>query len=524
VVLIARGLKSNILINLVVLSSVGTILLALVAVITHHRELLQSKIAQLNLVLVILDDTVRRSPRLVTTTESLSRFLTRTEVDDVAAIDRFGRPLLDERPHSSFKGDLEACVQAALSTGRQQLCFSGQTWGVFWLQDRYVMVGKPSLKRGTAVGAVGVVADLKDLYAAEKRSLKIFFVYALINVGILAAVGVYRITKIYLEPLQRLAKRAEDYSEDETGMVFAVRKEDNELHQLSKSLNLMLERIAADKQKLRATVNCLESANADLRRAQQEMIRTEKLASVGRLSAGIAHEIGNPIGIVMGYLELLTQENLDLDASEKGDFIRRAADEIGRINTIIRQLLDLSRPSVEGTTRTHVHDVISDISEVARLEPLMANIAFRLKLTAENDCVTADPNRLRQVFLNLILNAVDAIAAKSPSGDGSLEVRSHVDAFNDRGVDDVTNHRLPVLTIEVSDDGVGIPPESMGNIFDPFFTTKAPGKGTGLGLSVSFMIIEGLGGKITARGNISGGTTLVVTLPLCPAVPEVVAT
>jgi two-component system NtrC family sensor kinase len=317
-----------------------------------------------------------------------------------------------------------------------------------------------------------------------------------------------------LYPLQRLAGRAEDYREEDTGMIFAVRKGDNELHQLSKSLNLMLERIAADKQKLRATVTSLEKANADLQKAQQEIIRAEKLASVGRLSAGIAHEIGNPIGIVMGYLDLLKQEDGDIDETEKLDYIRRTGEEICRINTIIRQLLDLSRPSTEGATAIHVHDVITDVSDVVRFEPKVANIDIRLNLEARNDCVTADPNQLRQVFLNLILNAVDAIASKSSNGEGRLRIRSTVANRKSGSNDSINAADQQVLEIAVIDNGVGITPENIADIFDPFFTTKEPGKGTGLGLSVSFMILEGLGGKISAASKVGEGTTMRVTLPL----------
>ena len=293
-----------------------------------------------------------------------------------------------------------------------------------------------------------------------------------------------------------------------------MRKEDNELHQLSKSLNLMLERIAADKQKLRATVASLEKANTDLQKAHQEIIRAEKLASIGRLSAGIAHEIGNPIGIVMGYLDLLKQEDGDIDETEKRDYIRRTGEEICRINTIIRQLLDLSRPSAEGATATHVHDVITDVSDVVRFEPKVSNIDIRLNLEAKNDCVVADPNQLRQVFLNLILNAVDAIASKSSNGEGRLSIRSTLTRHNGGANDSLSAADQQVLEIAVIDNGIGIAPENIGDIFDPFFTTKEPGKGTGLGLSVSFMILESLGGKISAASKVGEGTTMRVTLPL----------
>jgi signal transduction histidine kinase len=144
----------------------------------------------------------------------------------------------------------------------------------------------------------------------------------------------------------------------------------------------------------------------------------------------------------------------------------------------------------------------------------VSNIDIRLNLEAKNDCVIADPNQLRQVFLNLILNAVDAIASKSSNGEGCLNIRSTLAQHNGGASDSLNTADQQVLEIAVIDNGIGIAPENIADIFDPFFTTKEPGKGTGLGLSVSFMILESLGGKISADSKVGEGTTMRVTLPL----------
>lgn len=271
--------------------------------------------------------------------------------------------------------------------------------------------------------------------------------------------------------------------------MFAVRKEDNELNRLSKSLNIMLKRISADKKKLRSTVLSLEDANLELKKAQKEIIRAEKLASVGRLSAGIAHEIGNPIGIVSGYLELLKQD--DITESEKKEYIQRTEEEIERINTIIRQLLEVSRPSNSGRTAVAVHELIHDMADVLRVQPLVSNIEISLNLAAEKDTVWADSNQLRQVFLNLIINAADAINSNGHDSGGKLTISTKLK----KHTDSVARPASTYLDISFADDGPGIPQDSLANIFDPFYTTKDPGKGTGLGLSVSFMIVESLGGQ-----------------------------
>jgi signal transduction histidine kinase len=270
----------------------------------------------------------------------------------------------------------------------------------------------------------------------------------------------------------------------------------------------MLRRISADKEKLRSTVNSLEATNLELKKAQEEIIRAEKLASVGRLSAGIAHEIGNPIGIVMGYLELLKQN--DTPDAERNEYIHRTEAEIERINTIIRQLLEISRPSNAGLKVVSVHDLIDDIAEVLDVQPLMSSVALECRLEAQNDNVLADSNQLRQVFLNLMINAADAISSDGKAVNGKLLIQSSLVGETSEQPQDPKTH----LKIMFIDNGPGIPKENIANIFDPFYTTKEPGKGTGLGLSVSFMIIEGFGGKMTVSSAIGEGTTMTLLLPI----------
>jgi signal transduction histidine kinase len=229
---------------------------------------------------------------------------------------------------------------------------------------------------------------------------------------------------------------------------------------------------------------------------------------VGRLSAGIAHEIGNPIGIVMGYLELIKQK--DISNAERDEYIHRTEAEIERINTIIRQLLEISRPSNAGLKVVSVHDLIDDIAEVLDMQPLMSSIALERRLEAQNDKVLADSNQLRQVFLNLMINATDAISSDGKAVNGKLLIQSSLTGETPEQPQEPKTH----LKIMFVDNGPGIPEENIGNIFDPFYTTKEPGKGTGLGLSVSFMIIEGFGGKMTVSSDIGEGTTMTLLLPI----------
>jgi signal transduction histidine kinase len=302
-------------------------------------------------------------------------------------------------------------------------------------------------------------------------------------------------------------KRAEAYTKEDE-MFFLYEAEENEFSKLSKALNRMLQHIAEDKEKLHAVVMSLEKANVDLIKAQKDMIGAEKLACVGRLSAGIAHEIGNPIGIIVGYLELL-QRN-DISDNDRKEFFKRTENEINRIDTIIRQLLEVSKPLAQGLKIVSVNEILQETVDSFKFHPLMSDIDLDFKFMAERDTVMADPNRLRQVFLNLIINAADAVSSNKNRSTGKISIISEVVP----GIQAESTDHPNMLKIEYIDNGPGIAEENLGNIFDPFFTTKGPGKGTGLGLSVCFMIVEGIGGKIKAGSKEGKGATITIYLPL----------
>lgn len=386
----------------------------------------------------------------------------------------------------------------------------GLTWAVLWWQPEAVSITMPAgFFKGSGLRLSAIVV-LTPIYEKLRQYNKPILFYIAINTSILTIIGLYRIFRIYLRPIDRIVRQADDYHED-GDLFFAFRQEDNELNRLSLSLNRMLKRIKDDKNTLEATIASLEKANTDLKDAQNDILRAEKMASVGRLAAGIAHEIGNPIGIVLGYLEMLKQD--DLDADDKADFLKRTEKEVQRINTIIRQLLDLARPKDSRSQAVALHSLLEDITDVLRPQPLMASIRIELDLAAEQDWVWANEEQLRQIFLNLLLNAADAIAVRTDDNDGAIWVRTQCVA----APDDSQPRRIQ---IRFEDNGVGMSTQQMDNIFDPFYTTKEPGKGTGLGLAVSYMIVERIGGSIDAHSEAGRGSTLTVEIPLYREAPD----
>jgi len=510
--MLLRGLKSNIAINIAVILLGGMLLIEFVTIITAQRDMIHSEILRGNLLISsfkesLVNFSTQKNPTYhFNLKSSFDMMVHEAGFSCALVMDSNKKQIYFHENDCDLKDELIGLTDQALKTGEKTTRFFGTVWAVFWRQSKDAVISSPVKWKGSIIGAISIAIPLVRVYETLRRSQKVLFIYIFINTAILTFIGLYRLSKIYLEPMYRLVKRADEYREDD-GILFAVRKEDNELNQLSKALNRMLERISGDREKLQSMVISLEKANFDLKQAQKEIIRAEKLASVGRLSSGIAHEIGNPIGIIIGYLELIKQK--DITDDERAEYIIRTENEVNRINTIIRQLLDLSRPSEGGSKAVSVHEIINDISNVIKPQPMMTNIKLELELAAEKDTVYADPNQLRQVFLNLIINAADAISSSKKKITGELVIKSAIMPGSDSD-----DNPMPMLKLIYIDNGPGIPNENIGNIFDPFYTTKEPGKGTGLGLSVSFMIIENFGGKIEATSNEDEGTTMAVFLPL----------
>jgi len=363
------------------------------------------------------------------------------------------------------------------------------------------------LHEGSRVtGVAGMVFHLESQYQLLRNIQKLLWSYLLINLTVLTFISLHQISKVAINPLKRILYRAETYREDdETFLTDDIKT--NEFHRLSLSLNKMLLRISEDKARLKTTIASLKDANAELRQAQQEVIRCEKAASVGRLSSGIAHEIGNPLGIIQGYLGLLKQE--DLSELEKEDFINRLEQEIKRIHIIIRQLLDFSRPDMGKFQPLSAHHIISGLVDMTTALPLMRNIELSFSGDAPKDMVIGDGSTLRQVLLNLLINAADAVSAAHPDGKGKISL-----ATRNISASDTDNNDGKWLAILCTDNGGGIAEKDLDSVFDPFFTTKEPGKGTGLGLWVSYMMVENMGGKIEMSSVVGDGTEMTVKLPL----------
>ncbi len=232
---------------------------------------------------------------------------------------------------------------------------------------------------------------------------------------------------------------------------------------------------------------------SDRKRLESQLIQSEKMAAIGQLAAGIAHELRNPLAIVMNALYDLGQI-VDGGNAEAQEDLRIAEEEIGRAQAIIKNLLEFSRESGAELERLDVNELLSRTLQLMRKYLENNGVHVSTDLGVIPPCL-ANLNAMRQIFLNLITNAVQAM----PDG-GELALVTGVVGANR-------------IRVEVRDTGVGIAPEHLQDIFNPFYTTKAPGQGTGLGLSVVHTILQRYQGEIRVRSELGTGTTFTIELP-----------
>ncbi|WP_428560519.1 MAG: sensor histidine kinase [Solidesulfovibrio sp. DCME] len=239
----------------------------------------------------------------------------------------------------------------------------------------------------------------------------------------------------------------------------------------------------------------------ELREMDLRLLHSQKLAAIGELSSGIAHEINNPLAIITQELDLARELTADCqglapeDLADARDSLREIAKQVDRCRQITHKLLNFARKMEPVLQEEALEQVIEDMALLVEKEAQGKGVAIVRDYAPDLPPVRTDVPLLRQVVLNLLTNALHA----TPQG-GSITVR--------------TRREDGRVSIAVCDTGCGIAPENMAKIFDPFFTTKEPGKGTGLGLSVSHGIVARLGGSLVAASQPGQGATFTVTLPL----------
>jgi signal transduction histidine kinase len=382
--------------------------------------------------------------------------------------------------HAAEAGaDRAALERIAKSDGLASLCVNDTCAGD-------PKAGEIEERSGAAIARVHV-DDRKIRDAPLTRLVGVYMTAFALALAFLVYVA---LTRLIVKPVEALARATDRVASGARKLETPATSGARELSELSQSVSAMTARLIADEESLRKKVGELEEA-------QSQIVRSERMASVGRLAAGMAHEIGNPITAIMGMQELMLAG--DATAEESADYVKRMRKETERVHGILRDLLDFARPeTAEGMTvaagPARVADVMNDV--VALLKPQKRSREVALEVDGGDALVAIAPERLTQILLNLALNACDAM---EKTKDKKLRMRARVTGKNVR--------------IEVEDTGPGVSRSVRDKIFMPFVTTKEVGQGTGLGLAVCRGIIEAAKGTIELDANYTEGARFVVVLP-----------
>jgi len=364
-------------------------------------------------------------------------------------------------------------------------------WGGKKRQGNAALVTVPLLNRGQAEGLLAVHFSLQPLRDEIWMARRWVFFYALVYGFVLAGSGYWLLRRNVVRPVKNLLTATEKVT---GGELDSLLEEDgpSEIARLASSFNQMTRALGASRRQTEATIASLTQANLDLQKTRSELIRSEKLATVGHLAAGMAHEIGNPLAALTGYLAMLKQ---DLTEGEERKMVELSAQEAERIDRLVRDLLDYAAPGESDPLPFDPWLAVLETIELLNLQGVFKNMTLDVPTDCSLPEVSIDRRKLEQVLVNLLINARDAC-----DGKGLIRLRGM--------------GRDGYAVIEVEDDGAGMSEQVRSQLFEPFFTTKDPGQGRGLGLAVCQRVISDAGGEIQVRSSKGEGSCFTLLLPL----------
>jgi len=515
--------------------SPGLVLLPYV-IVTHQQEHLQTEISRhvAQIAEVIVKST--RYAMLVN-----QRDITEKIIEDVgrqAGIERVRMLTKDGTIiHSKHKSETgftvqqsdEPCVRCHLSGKPLQRVADDQRWRIYTDADgqRLLATMEPIRNEPTCsnaschehpasqsvLGVLDIAYSLDDVDRTLKRhAIVILALSAGVSLLVAAGVGVLLQRLIYL-PLKDLNTGARRISSGELDHQIPVRSGD-EFGHVARSFNDMSSALKRSMQELQELVGTLEQKVAErtkeLRAAEAEVAQGEKLASIGLLASGIAHELNNPLTGVLTFTSLL-RKKMPAGSTDAED-LDLVIQETRRCASIIRRLLDFAREKVPTNGFVAMNPLIEDVARFVDRPASLHNVEIVTHLEPDLPQVWGDADLIKQVVLNILVNATQAIERE-----GKIVIET-------RRVDGKDPGAPPMVEFSIRDNGCGIPQANLQRIFDPFFTTKEVGRGTGLGLSVSYGIVKAHGGTIKVDSVVGEGSTFRVQLPTVPPVDQTEST
>ncbi len=459
--------------------------------------------------------------------ETMSVIAEKQGVDRIRMFNREGRLMFSTRPaereaHANLSSEVcSACHQGggrleSLSAGSRVRFGTNPEGGrtlnmVTPIYNERACSQAPCHAHPTSIKVLGVLDVALRLDSVERDSegyrLQVLGL-TLFEVVVIALFIVLFVRRFVSRPIQELIEGTKSVAAMQLDQPIRIRHGSQELDELSASFNTMRERLAGALDRINQFTQELEAKVADrteqLKAAHKKLLVADRLASLGQLSASVAHEINNPIAAVLNLSMLMQRIMKDhgIPAGREAEFrkyLGQVVSETSRVGRIVSDLLAFSRRSKPQRTEADLNKLVVRTLALVDHKMKLSDTTVEMKLDADLPQLLCDSSQMQQVVLNLVLNAAEAT---QPRGHGRILVSTRRSADG------------KAVELAVEDNGEGIPPENLRKIFDPFFTTKPEGKGVGLGLAVVYGIVQGHGGEVDAASAPGEGTRFTVSLPL----------
>jgi two-component system NtrC family sensor kinase len=354
-----------------------------------------------------------------------------------------------------------------------------------------------------ALGYLDMNVSLATTDQNVAESTRLVWLYTMLAILVVAIVSAGFVRHTLHGRLKELMKGTQRLGAGDLGYQINLGPRHDELSELASSFNAMSRQLREARNEVNAWARTLEDRveqkTHELTGAHEEMSRVERMASIGKLAAVVAHEINNPLAGILTYAKLLKKRESKAQAGDREniEMLDLIESESRRCGEIVRNLMTFGRPSSMNYEPADLNSILDRCKRLVNHQLELKNIELQLNLAKDLAPVRCDPGQIEQVLLALVMNAIDAM----PEG-GTLTLGAHK-ATSGTGAQ-----------LEVRDDGVGMPPEILKNMFEPFFTTKERGRGLGLGLAISRQIVERHQGRIDVKSEPGKGTAFTITLPM----------
>lgn len=356
------------------------------------------------------------------------------------------------------------------------------------------------------LGSLVIKIPLKDLDSAVGKSSAEFYLLATLTTLLLIVSLIFFTNKVIKKPLYSIIKASQAVSNGDKNTRLEIKPNQlDDMRLVSQAFNEMLDNLQSATTELQNWSQQLEykvqKKTEELGAAQSELIHIERIASLGKLSLSVAHEINNPLSGILIYTKLVQKQltNQNLDPIKKESMLKQLMlieTETKRCGNIVKGLLDFSRKDQDDFEPKHLHEILQETYDLMTHQMKIVNINFSAEFKAKSDLIYCSPNQIKQACIAILVNASEAVIEN-----GEVTLRTK----------EIDENRLRV---EVVDNGIGIPADDIPHIFEPFFSTKRNSRGQGLGLAIVHGIVQSHKGRIDVKSEQGKGTTISITLPL----------